>query len=85
VKYNTRISGLKLLERYLGMDIEKVKWYISQGRGEQLLRITGILYRKYMKERNRYFEKMSDLAERRYLSKKNQEIIHSISHESLPF
>jgi hypothetical protein len=73
VKYKTDISGLTLLEHYLGMDIKKVKWYISQGRGRQILRIIGLLYLKYIKERNRYVEKMSYLEERRYLSKKKHD------------
>jgi hypothetical protein len=63
VKYKANISGLKLLEHYLDMDIKKVKWYISRGRGRQLLRITRLLYLRYIRERNRYVEKMSGLAE----------------------
>jgi hypothetical protein len=74
VKYNANISGLKLLEHYLGMDIKKVKWYISQGRGSQLIRIVGLLNLRYIKERNRYVEKMSYIAERKLLSKKKQKI-----------
>jgi hypothetical protein len=69
VKYKADISGLELLEHYLGMDIKKVKWYISQGRGRQLIRIVGLMNLRYIKERNRYVEKMSDMAARN--SKRN--------------
>ena len=45
------VSSLDFLNHYIGIDEEKAKAYIKQGRVKQLLRIAARLYKRHHRRR----------------------------------
>jgi hypothetical protein len=69
----------------MNMDIEKVKQYVSQGRGEQLLRISRLLSRRYNKERLQYIEKMANLADDKFARNEYKRTASKEKMKDVPF